>query len=235
VLLSFFLALCISIYSFISLNFKINGKEDKMFRYKSHKQAFIMTALVILLCLVCLTGATLALFTSGATDGTIGIVTTSGDVEVDIVDTAGNSLQNKALSFVTLSGTTSSENVFFEPGVTFYTQSFKIKNKGNIPVNFRLSVGKDDIVEIVGGNKQKVDLTAFFNTFDIYILEEGQPISSATGMKEFKVENLKPQHSSKTYFLFIKMKETIGNEFQGKKYSGIGITVYAVQGNANIN
>ena len=74
-----------------------------MFRYKSHKQAFIMTALVILLCLVCLTGATLALFTSDPNDGTIGIITTSGDVEIDIVDTSGATLQNRALDFITAS------------------------------------------------------------------------------------------------------------------------------------
>jgi hypothetical protein len=27
------------------------------------------------------------------------------------------------------------------------------------------------------------------------------------------------------------MKDTAGNEFQGAKYEGIGVTVYAVQGN----
>jgi hypothetical protein len=30
------------------------------------------------------------------------------------------------------------------------------------------------------------------------------------------------------------MKETVGNEFENKKYTGIGVTVYAVQGNATI-
>ena len=35
------------------------------------------------------------------------------------------------------------------------------------------------------------------------------------------------------YFLYIEMKDTVGNEFQGKTYSGIGITVYAVQANVN--
>jgi hypothetical protein len=39
---------------------------------------------------------------------------------------------------------------------------------------------------------------------------------------------------STTYYLYIKMKETIGNDFQNKVYTGIGITVYAVQGNAMI-
>ena len=39
---------------------------------------------------------------------------------------------------------------------------------------------------------------------------------------------------SETYYLVIRMKETAGNEFQNKTYTGIGITVYAVQGNAPI-
>jgi hypothetical protein len=30
------------------------------------------------------------------------------------------------------------------------------------------------------------------------------------------------------------MKDTAGNEFQGKTYTGIGVTVYAVQGNVTI-
>ena len=104
--------------------------------------------MVILLCLVCLTGATYALFTSDLNDGTIGIVTTSGDVEIDIVDTSGVTLQNKALLFMTTSGAADSNDILFEPGATFYTQGFKIKNTGDIPVNFSLSVSKDDKIDM---------------------------------------------------------------------------------------
>ena len=197
-----------------------------MLRYKSHKQALIMTALVILLCLVCLTGATLALFTSDPNDGTIGIVTTSGDVEVDIVDTSGATLQNRALDFITASGTpTYSGNVLFEPGAIFYTQGFKIKNTGDIPVNFSLSVSKDD----------KIDMEEFDKAFELWIVKEGDDFSSAEKITEFKVNGLAAGESSETYYLFIKMKESVGNEFQGKTYTGIGVTVYAVQGNAQLN
>ena len=197
-----------------------------MFRYKSHKQAFIMTALVILLCLVCLTGATLALFTSDPNDGTIGIITTSGDVEIDIVDTSGATLQNKALDFITASGTpTDSGNVLFEPGATFYTQGFKVKNEGDIPVNFSLSVSKDD----------KIDMEEFDEAFELWIVKEGDDFSSAEKITEFKVNGLAAGESSDTYYLFIKMKESVGNEFQGKTYTGIGVTVYAVQGNAQLD
>ena len=196
-----------------------------MFRYKSHKQAFIMTALVILLCLVCLTGATLALFTSDPNDGTIGIVTTSGDVEIDIVDTSGVTLQNKALLFMTTSGAADSNDILFEPGATFYTQGFKIKNTGDIPVNFSLSVSKDD----------KIDMEEFDKAFELWIVKEGEDFSGAKKITNFKVDGLPAGESSDTYYLFIKMKESVGNEFQGKTYTGIGVTVYAVQGNAQLN
>ena len=197
-----------------------------MFRYKSHKQAFIMTALVILLCLVSLVGATLALFTSDPNDGTIGIITTSGDVEIDIVDTSGATLQNKALLFMTTSGSmTDSENVLFEPGATFRTQGFQIKNTGDIPVNFSLSVSKDD----------KIDMEEFDKAFELWIVKEGDDFSGAERITEFKVNGLPAGESSDTYYLFIKMKESVGNEFQGKTYTGIGVTVYAVQGNAQLD
>ena len=190
-----------------------------MFRYNSHKQAFIMTALVILLCLACLTGATLALFTGNLNDGTIGIITTSGNVEIDIVDVAGKTLQNSSLAFVT-----TTDEPLFEPGATFYTQEFCVKNNGNIPVNFTLSVSKDD----------KIDMTEFDKAFELWIVQEGDDLQNAKHITEFKVEGLAPGKTSVNYRLLIKMKETVGNEFQGKTYTGIGVTVYAVQGNVSI-
>ena len=192
-----------------------------MFRYKSHKQAFIMTALVILLCLVCLTGATLALFTSNLNDGTIGIVTTSGDVEIDIVDTEGATLQNKALGFITSSA---DKEPLFEPGATFYTQEFQVMNRGDIPVNFSLSVSKDD----------KIDMEEFDEAFEVWIVRaDDEDFKNAERITSFK-GRLEVGESSEKYRLVIKMKESVGNEFQGKTYTGIGVTVYAVQGNAQL-
>ena len=190
-----------------------------MFRYKTNKQAFIIAALLVLLCLMSLTGATLALFTNDLNDGTIGIVTTSGNVEIDIVDTAGKTLQNSSLAFVT-----TTDEPLFEPGATFYTQEFCVKNNGNIPVNFTLSVSKDD----------KIDMTEFDKAFELWIVQEGDDLQNAKHITEFKVEGLAPGKTSVNYRLLIKMKETVGNEFQGKTYTGIGVTVYAVQGNVSI-
>ena len=199
-----------------------------MFRYKTNKQAYIIAALVILLCLVCLTGATLALFTNNPNDGTIGIVTTTGDVSVDIVDLEGVTLKERSLQFVITSENTYKENVLFEPGAKFYTQGFKVKNDGTIPVQFTVSVSKDE----------KIDMEEFDKAFDVWIVEEDEngnkDFSGAQKLTKFKGE-LAVGKSSNTYFLLIKMKENVGNEFQGKTYTGIGVTVYAVQGNAQLS
>lgn len=186
-----------------------------------NKKALVIAIVVIFLCLVSLSGATYALFIN-SDDGTIGIVTTSGTVDVDIEDKAGNSLVNETLSFVVKQGL--SNDVLFEPGATFFTQDFTIKNEGTVPVNFTLSVSRDE----------KIDMEKFNQAFEIWIVKKGDAESSALKISEFIERGLRPGASSATYCLYIKMKETAGNEFQKKTYTGIGITVYAVQSNANI-
>lgn len=195
-----------------------------MFRYKSNKKVLIIAVLVILLCLTCISGATLAIFTNDLDDGTIGVVATSGNIEIDVVDILGNTLKTKALMFKTTSTATEEGEILFEPGAMFYTEGFKIANKGDIPINFRVSVSKD----------VDIDMEAFDEAFELWIVQEGDDFSSAEKLSEFEVEGLAAKTSSETYYLFIKMKETAGNQFQGETYTGIGITVYAVQGNVAI-
>ena len=195
-----------------------------MIRFKSNKQILIMTALVIMLCLACLTGATLALFTSDPNDGTIGIITTAGDVEVDIVDTSDESLVNKTLAFMTTSGAVDGDSVMFEPGLIVYTQGFEVKNEGNIPINFRLLISREG----------DFDREEFDKAFELWLVEATNPdFENATKITEFS-GRLERNENSTTYHLIIRMKETVGNEFQYKSYSGIGITVYATQGNVDV-
>lgn len=192
-----------------------------MIRYRSHKQALIIAALVILLCLVCLSGATYALFTNDPNDGTIGIVTTSGKVDVDIInDYDGKTLVGETLEFVTLS---ENQKVLFEPGATFYTQGFKVKNIGDVSIKFRVTVSED----------KNIDMTEFHKAFDVWITTDLSDPTAAQPLTEFIGELAVERVSAKTYYLFIKMKESAGNEFQNKTYSGIGVTVYAVQGNVD--
>ena len=181
-----------------------------------------IAALILLLCIANLTGSTYALFTSSTKEGSIGVTTTSGDVEVKIVDEGNNSLEGRALQFFT----TSETPVLFEPGTTFYTQGFKIMNAGNIPVNFRISVNY--------GNMSEADRIEFEKAFEIGITTDPTRQTDAEPTDKFvgSLDVSGDDASSQTYHLIIRMKETVGNEFQGAKYEGIGITVYAVQANA---
>ena len=194
-----------------------------MLRYKSNKQALTIAVLIILLCFVSLTGATYAFFTSNLNDGTIGIITTAGEVKIDIVDAEDEtvSLVGEVLEFQTQSN---KKAVLFEPGATFYTQGFKVKNEGNITVNFHLSVSEDE----------KIDMDEFHRAFEVWISTTPDGLHDAKKLTDFKGQLKADACSKETYYLFIRMRETVGNEFQGKSYTGIGVTVYAVQGNVDI-
>ena len=191
-----------------------------MFRNSSIKRTLIAAVAFILLCFICLTGATLALFSDS---GSIGVVATSGTVKVDIVDTSEkeNSLVGKPLQFMT---TADSRDLLFEPGATFRTQGFKVKNSGSIPINFRLSVSES----------ADVDMHEFNRAFEVWISTDQSGTENATDITEF-VGRLEPTRSTTdTYYLFIRMKTDADNGFQGETFSGIGVTVYAIQGNVGV-
>ena len=197
-----------------------------MFRYQSNMRAIVIAALTILVCLVCLTGATLALFTSDEEDGKIGIITTAGDVAVDIVDAEDGktSLVGEVLQFQL---TAENREVKFEPGATFYTQGFQVKNVGTVPVNFRLYISRDEEIE------EAYTMEEFLSAFDIWIATTKNKHAAPQSLNEF-TGSLSVDANTETYYLFVKMKEDAGNTFQGRSYEGIGITVYAVQGNVSV-
>ena len=194
-----------------------------MTRYKSKEQAIVIAALVIMLCLSCLVGATLALFTSEESDGTIGIVTTAGKISLDILDSEDNSLVNQTLAFVRDG---EEKPILFEPGATFRTQGFRVKNTGNIPIRFRIYISPDETM----------DMAAFNRGFEVWIGTDPDDPSKGVPMTEFSERLLPDTVDGQEYYLFVHMKESAGNEFNKKIPAtyGIGITVYAVQGNADI-
>ena len=187
---------------------------------QSGRRGFMIAALVTLLCLVCLTGSTLALFTADADDGKIGIVATAGDIKIDVVDANDENLSfvGDVLKFQTASGT---GDVLFEPGASFYTVGFRVKNTGDIPVSFSLSVSRD---EDTAGE-------AFDAAFEVWLVTDVKSPENAVQLTEFVGYLDVGESSEEVYYLIVRMKETAGNEYQNKAYTGIGITVYAVQGN----
>lgn len=193
-----------------------------MFRYKVQKKTMIIAAMVILLCLVSITGATLALFTSNVDDGTVGVNATSGNLKVDIIDDSNNpsSLIGEALNFEPKN---EGEEILFEPGATYHTEGFRVKNNGNIPFNYIIYISSDENVP-----------ADFFDAFDVWITSDVTDKSKAIPIEDFE-RRIEAGLSSDIYYLVFQMKPSAGNTFQERIFTGVGVTVCAVQGNVHFD
>ena len=181
-------------------------------------RAIVALSITVLLLLVAFVGLVYFVFTL-QNNGKIGIITTSGECKVDVVDSQGNSLIGDVLNFVI---NDKEKKIYFEPGSTYYTEGFSVKNIGTMPVNFHARISKDD-------EKTAIDIS---DAFEFWITKDITNLKSADKLTSF-AGNLDGEQMSETYYLVIKMKEEAGNEFQNKTYTGIGITVYAIQANAS--
>ena len=172
---------------------------------------------IIFLCAASIIGVTVSIFTSNGNDGKINVIVGAGTVDVDIVDEDGDSLEGQLLEFIT---TGTSTEILWEPGATFYTQGFLVENKGTSPVKYIMSISeKDD-----DSHKE------FKKAFDFHIATDLNDISKKTDLKAWE-GSLAPTQKSDVFYLVIHMKEEANDDFQNKTYSGIGITVSAVQAN----
>jgi hypothetical protein len=200
-----------------------------MQRYNSYKEDNSGSAMLVALLLLIFSCALIFIFTwflfkDYAEDGKIGITVTTGKVKVDIVDLEDNSLVGDVLDFVDPDG---DGKIYFEPGMGIRTEGFKIKNIGTTSLNFRLSPSDDD----------SLDMEEFKEAFEFWITTDPDhldKLDSLDKLTSFKGQ-LQVDEYSETYYLVIRMKESAGNEFQNKVYTGIGVTVTAFQGSAVID
>jgi len=181
--------------------------------------AVLVFLVIILLCAIAIITLTSMLNKENEDDGKIGVNVVSGECKLDIVDKDGKSLLGDVLDFVSNSG----EQVIFEPGATYYTEGFSVKNIGTVDVEYRVYISDDE----------KLAEADFKTAFDMWITKDPANLEQANKLTSFTGE-LKTTELSDTYYLVIRMKQTAGNEFQNKTYSGIGITVYAVQAKADM-
>lgn len=185
---------------------------------KSTKRALISSALAIIMCVAMLIGATFAWFTDTASTGVNKIQ--AGNLNVDIVDKNGNSLDGKSLSFKDVNNNT---DILWEPGATFNLDSFKIVNKGNLAFKYKV------IISGVNGNAKLLEAIDFFvkigdaekvalADWDGILLPDGE---AATDTMD--------AGTTSDITISGTMKKEAGNEYQGLSIDGIGITVVATQ------
>ena len=173
------------------------------------KKALLSSAFALVLSAAMLIGTTFAWFTDTASTAVNKIQ--AGTLKIDIVDENGVSVKGKSMSFVNKEG---SSDILWEPGATFKTTGFKIKNIGNLALKYKLALngitGDNKLLEVikftvVDAADNEVNLDTFSGHLD-----------ATDAMSDL---------------LYIKghMDEAAGNDYQGKTLEGLGITVLATQ------
>ena len=186
-------------------------------KLKSKKSALLMSFTSLLICFAMLVGSTFAWFTDTATTGVNRIV--SGKLKVDIVD----GTTERHLEKLSFQNKESSDNILWEPGVTFLTQGFKIKNDGNLVLKWKMTVDKG-----VKGETDQFDLKDVIN-FSIVTIDNtaDTPVETEVDLAAF--EGKLPSGMSEVYYLKGHMQEEAGNDYQNLSLNDITVTVYATQ------
>ena len=186
---------------------------------KATKRALLTSVMALVMCVVMLVGTTFAWFTDTASTAVNKIV--AGNLDVDIVDENGNSLDGESLSFVKAGAATDAEaDILWEPGATFFTQGFKIVNKGNLALKYKV---------VVSGTTGDAKL---LKAIKLDVVEaktkEATPVSFANEGNLLKQNDSAPANNG-VYYLRGHMDENAGNEYKNLTLDGISITVYATQ------
>lgn len=170
-----------------------------------------MSVILLLLTLLLIGPAMDLLGSLGKND----VVVSDDKIKLDLLDSSDSSLVGEVLDFVNPDDGIGP--LYFAPGSCFYSEGFQVKNKGAIPIEYRVYINVDGVA----------DRERFLEAFEVYMMSDLTDPSGGTQMTSFE-GYLAPGESSESFYLAVRMRETAGNEFQGKSYSGIGITVYAV-------
>ena len=183
------------------------------------KKALLMSVLSMVLCVAMLVGMTFAWFTDTASTSVNKIQ--AGNLKVDIVDENGNSLDGKSLSFRDVNGET---DILWEPGATFKLNSFKIVNKGNLALKYKV------VINGVNGNAkllEAIDFTVKIGDAAKVALADWEGILLPVGKEP--IADKEVVGATDLITISGTMKKEAGNEYQGLSIDGIGITVVATQ------
>lgn len=174
-----------------------------MRKNNSTKKALLSSALSLVVCFVMLMGTTFAWFTDNASTEVSTIQ--AGNLNVELLDAAGNSLEGQTLKWQKPAGH-ENDAVLWEPGCTYELQPITIKNGGNLALKYK--------VEITGINGD-----AELNNAIEWTISD-QALTANRFLKAGEAETLTISGH---------MKEDADNTYQGMSIDGIAIKVYATQ------
>ena len=172
---------------------------------KSTKRALLGSVMAMVLCLAMLVGATFAWFTDTASTGVNKIQ--AGNLDVQLVDENGNSLEGKTLEFKKAANAAEGEAVLWEPGCTYELPELRVVNKGNLALKYKVAItginGSAKLNEVIDWTINDADLSA------------DHSLSAGATSEALTIKG--------------HMQESAGNDYMNESIDGIAITVYATQ------
>ena len=200
---------------------------------KATKRALLTSVMALVMCVVMLVGTTFAWFTDTASTGVNKIV--AGNLDIKLFHTVGNEVKELTENDTLQWKTEDTGDVLWEPNCTYDLEEFQIKNAGNLAVKYRVVLKATDITKTADGKSllDVIEWTVKVNDVavkkDVLLADLG--IDKGTiiidGEKLTAEENANIAKVTVTGH----MKAEAGNDYQGLKIDGFGITVYAAQVN----
>ncbi len=172
---------------------------------KSTKRALLGSVMAMVLCLAMLVGATFAWFTDTASTGVNKIQ--AGNLDVQLVDENGNSLEGKTLEFKKAANAAEGEAVLWEPGCTYELPAVYVKNNGKLALKYKVV-----ITGINGSAKLNDAIDWTINDAD---LSADHSLAAGATSEALTIKG--------------HMQEAAGNDYMNESIDGITITVYATQ------
>lgn len=172
------------------------------------REKLLFSLLVIVACVVTIVGTSYAWFTDTAT--TSGNKIQAGTLKVSLVGAdSGESIES--LRWLKAAGN-EDEEVYFEPGARFESESFRVKNNGNLSLKYKLQIdgldGNSKLLEVI-------NFTVKDSSGSVVDLDEERYLSPGT--------------TSDAFTIIAIMNVTAGNEYQGLTMEGIKIKAVATQ------
>ena len=203
---------------------------------KTTKRALLSSVMAIVLCLAMLIGTTFAWFTDSASTAVNKIQAGTLEIELQYATawdertgepTDWANAEGQMLSFRKAAGASENEAILWEPGCTYVLPELRIVNKGNLALKYTMTIsgiaGDAELNEAI-----EWEYAQYSTVNGAYEAALGGSLSSGDSISGAIIPG---ENNNATDPIVIKghMKESAGNQYQGKSIDGIAITVVATQ------
>ena len=203
---------------------------------RATKRALLTSVMALVMCVVMLVGTTFAWFTDTASTGVNKIV--AGNLDIQLLHTVGGEVKElkdtDTLNWDKAEGH-EEEEVLWEPNCTYNLEEFQIKNAGNLAVKYKVVLKATDITKTADG-KSLLDVIEWTVKVNDVAVKENVLLADLGADKGTIIidgDKLTAEENANIAKIAVTghMRDSAGNDYQGLKINGFGITVYAAQVN----